>query len=59
MCEISIDDINGSDKYPDARTIGRKFEPFSKLCDQSRTSARARRKLSSISVSMGIKLIVL
>lgn len=28
MCEISIDDINGSDKYPDARTIGRKFEPF-------------------------------
>lgn len=21
-------DINGSDKYPDARTVGRKFEPF-------------------------------
>lgn len=28
MCEISIDDINSSDKYPDTRIIGRKFEPF-------------------------------
>lgn len=26
-CEVAIKVLNGSDKYPDTRTIGRKFEP--------------------------------